>query len=109
MKHSLTLEASSEAYSEPCQRSKIEVFAKIVKGFSFLTIFAKSSILDVCQDSELASEASNDLRKKLHLSCLTRFRIHLCINYFRKTVSYLFTKFDYHIPSYISVVHGQTT
>ena len=30
---SLTLEANSEAYSEPCQTSKIEVFAQIVNGF----------------------------------------------------------------------------
>ena len=36
-----------EAYSEPCQTSKIELFAKIVNGFQPLTIFAKSSVLDV--------------------------------------------------------------
>ena len=42
-------------------------------GTPFLTIFAKCSILDVLQDSEFASETSNDLRKKLHLSCLTGF------------------------------------
>ena len=45
----------------------MEVFAKIVNSFSFLTIFAK--------DSEFASEASKNLRKKLHLSCLTGFSI----------------------------------
>ena len=38
-----------------------------MNGFYFLTIFAKRSILDVWRDSEFASEASNDLRKKLHL------------------------------------------
>ena len=70
------------------------VFCEIVNGFSFVTIFAKSSILDVSQDSEFASEASNDLQKKLYLSCLTGFWIHLCINYFRETISYLFNKFD---------------
>ena len=32
-----------EAYSDPCQKSKI----KIVSGFEVLIIFAKSSILDV--------------------------------------------------------------
>ena len=30
---SLTLEANSEAYSEPCQTSKIEVVAQMVTGF----------------------------------------------------------------------------
>ena len=48
----------------------MEVFTKIVNGFSFLTTFAKSSILDVWQDSEFASEPSNYLWKKLHLRCL---------------------------------------
>ena len=37
----------SEANSEPCQISKMGFFTKTVNGFSFLTIFAKSSILDV--------------------------------------------------------------
>ena len=45
----------TEAYSEPCQTSKIESFAKIVNGFMPLTIFAKRSILDVWQGSEYAS------------------------------------------------------
>ena len=52
---SLTLESNSEAYVEPCQMSKMEVLAKIVNGFSFLTIFVKSFILDVWKDSEFAS------------------------------------------------------
>ena len=42
----------------------MEGFVKIVTDFSFFTIFAKSSILDVWQDSEFASEPSNDLGKK---------------------------------------------
>ena len=67
------MEPNSEAYSEPCQTSKMEVFAKIVNGFSFLTIFLKLSILDVWQDSEFASEATYDLREKLHLKCLTLY------------------------------------
>ena len=58
------MEANSEAYSEPCQISKMEVFSQIVNGFQFLTTFAKSSILDVCQDYEFASEASNDFAEK---------------------------------------------
>ena len=72
------MEASPDAFSDPCHTSKMEVFAKIENSFSFLTIFAKGSILDVWQDSVLASEASNNLRKKLHLSCLTEFWIRLC-------------------------------
>ena len=39
---SVTLKANSKAYFEPCQSSKMEVFIKIVNGFSFLIIFAKS-------------------------------------------------------------------
>ena len=76
----------------------MEIFTKIVNEFSFLAIFTKSSILDVYQDSEFASEPSNDLVKKLHLRCLAGSWIHLCTNYFRKAVAYLFTKIDEHIP-----------
>ena len=96
MKHetSLTWEVNLEAYSEPCKTSKMEVFAKIVNDFLFWLFLQKSSILDVWEDSEFASEASNFLRKKLHLRCVTGFWIHLWINYFHKTVPYLFTKFD---------------
>ena len=42
-------------------------------AFRFGTIFAKSFILGIWQGSEFPSEASNDLRKKVHLSCLTGF------------------------------------
>ena len=37
----------SEAYSEPCQLSKMEFFAKIFNGLKLLTVFAKISILDI--------------------------------------------------------------
>ena len=90
----MTLEVNSEAYSESYQIFKMKIFGKIVKGFSFLTIFEKSSILDVSQGSEFAPEASNDLRKKFYFRYLTGFWTHLCIDYFRKTIAYLFTKFD---------------
>ena len=40
------------AYSEPCQTSNMEVFAEIGNSFQLLTIFSKSSILDVSQGSE---------------------------------------------------------
>ena len=39
---------SAEAFSEPCQESKMKLFQS-------LTIFAKSSILDVRQGSEYTS------------------------------------------------------
>ena len=78
------MEASSEAYLEPCQTFKMEFFAKIVSGFSFFILFAKSFIIDVWQDSEFASEASNDLRKKLHVSCLIGFLIDLVLIFFAK-------------------------
>ena len=39
-------------------------FEKIMNGFLFLTILAKSSILDVWRDSEFASEASKRLAEK---------------------------------------------
>ena len=41
-------------YSEPCQTSKMELFLKIINGRKPLTIFAKSSILDVWLGSERA-------------------------------------------------------
>ena len=44
------------SYSEPCQTSKMERFAKTVDGLKPLTIFTKHSILDVWQDSEYASD-----------------------------------------------------
>ena len=36
-----------EAYLDPNQLFRMELFAKIIKGFQAITIFAKSSILDV--------------------------------------------------------------
>ena len=38
----------SEAYSEPSQISKMEVFCENSTGFKMSNIFAKVSILDVC-------------------------------------------------------------
>ena len=42
-------------YSELSQKSKMELFAKIVNGWKLLTNFAKSSILDTWLGSEYAS------------------------------------------------------
>ena len=39
-------------YSELCQRSKMRRFAKIVKNYKLLTIFAKCSILEAWQGPE---------------------------------------------------------
>ena len=72
----------------------MEAFTKIVNGFSFVTIFAKSFILDVWQDSEFLCKPRKDLRKKPHLRCLAGYWFHFCVNYFRKTFANLFTKFD---------------
>ena len=47
---------NSEAYSEPSQKSKMKLSAKIATGFQLLTIFVKSFILDVLPGSEYASE-----------------------------------------------------
>ena len=102
---SVTLDANlAEVNSEPCQTSKIEVSTKIVRGFSFWTIFTKSSILDLWQDSKIDFEPSNDLRKKLRLRRLAESWMHLSINYFRKTVAYLFTK---SIGSYLWVAQNE--
>ena len=46
---------SSEAYSEPCETSKMDFFAKIINDFQPPNIFGKSSILDVWQGSEYLS------------------------------------------------------
>ena len=42
----------AEVYSKPCQASTMELFAKITDSLQRLTISAKSSVLDVLQDSE---------------------------------------------------------
>ena len=72
----------------------MEVLTKIVNGFLFLAIFEEISILDVWQDSEFPCKPRKESREKLHLRCLAGSWLHLCINYFRKTFAYLFTKFD---------------
>ena len=46
----------AEVYSEPSQTSTMELFAKIVKGFQVLTIFLKSSILDIRLGFQYGSE-----------------------------------------------------
>ena len=43
----------------PCETSKMKIFPTIVNGFQPLTIFGKSSILDVSQGSDYASLKQN--------------------------------------------------
>ena len=46
----------SQTHSEPCETSKMELFAKLVNHFQSLNIFPKSSILDIYQGSDYASD-----------------------------------------------------
>ena len=47
----------SEAYSELCQTSKVDYFAKIVNGFKKITIFKRNAVLEIfdIQDFEHVS------------------------------------------------------
>ena len=55
----------SEAYSEPCQKSKMEFFAKIINGFYPLIILAECSVLDVWQGPEYASASTSSQKTAL--------------------------------------------
>ena len=97
----VTLEAYSEAYSGPCQTYEMEVFERIVNGFSLLTVLAESYVFGYFSDSEFPSEPWKDLRKKLYPRCLVGSWIQLCINYFLLIIIF---------PPYVkedSIVHGQ--
>ena len=61
---------ASEANSESCQTSKMEFFAKIVKNYKPFNIFAKTSILDIWQASEYASELASKFK---NVSFLNQF------------------------------------
>ena len=41
-----------KAYSQPCQTSKLELFANIVNGFQTITIFANRTVSDFQQGSK---------------------------------------------------------
>ena len=43
---------SSEVYLQPCQKSMMEHFAKVVTGYKLLTTFAKHSVVDFLHGSE---------------------------------------------------------
>ena len=59
-----------ETYLEPRDQSKMKLFAKIVKSFQEITIFPKSSILDVCLGfwCSPASEHINNHFHQIYLS-----------------------------------------
>ena len=57
--------SSSEAHSEPCQTSKMELFATIINKFPWLNIFVKCSIFDIRQVSGCALAVSTK-RKQRH-------------------------------------------
>ena len=63
----------TEAYSEPCQTSKMQCFAKIVIAEKALTIFPKNSILDIWQGSEYASVLAFFFLTFLILYCLEQY------------------------------------
>ena len=48
-------------HSEPNQKSKMELFAKIVNGWKLLPTFTKRSILDVSLDSDCTAELYGNL------------------------------------------------
>ena len=63
--------ASAEAYSGPCQTSKMELFVNIINGLKPLTIFTK----------------------KLHLRCFTRFCVCLCSEF----TSYVYQTYKFKV------------
>ena len=74
---------------KPCQTSKINAIAKIVSVFKHLTIFYKSSILDVLLSSEFSSALIHNPSKQLHseFTPVKKFNtgtkvIHFSINLF---------------------------
>ena len=73
------LEANSRAYSEFCQTSKMKVFPNY--SFWLLTTSAKSSFLDVCQESPFASVPGNNLRIKFHLRYCQGFEFVFVVIY----------------------------
>ena len=61
----------SEAYSEFCQTSKMEFFAKIVNGFKKIITVKRNSVLEIfdIQDSEYASANIFQLYPKSTFFC----------------------------------------
>ena len=55
-----------DAYSEPCQTSKMELFAKIVNGWKPLTVFTKRFLLYVWQCSEYTPDYFRNIGAMVH-------------------------------------------
>ena len=51
----MTLKNNTDTHSEPCQRSKMEPYEKMVNGWKSLAISAKPLMLDVWHSSSYAS------------------------------------------------------
>ena len=64
----------AKAYREHCQTCKMEPFAEINNRFQWLTIFAKSSILDVWQGFKYSSRLSLSCFLKIVTSFSKLFR-----------------------------------
>ena len=64
----LTFDAYCTTYWEPSRTSKIRFLTKTARGFQSLTIFTKSSILDILQDTEHSSELSKKKKQITHTS-----------------------------------------
>ena len=58
---------SAEGYSEPNRTSKMELFTEIVNGLNLLTVFTKSSDLDVWQGSEFTSDLKHLHKEYIYL------------------------------------------
>ena len=86
-----------EAHSETCQTSKVERFAKIVHGFSSLTIFARNSILDVWHCSINASKFSPLTQSLLTRICQDILANFLDVNTLHRLITPLSFIQVYHI------------
>ena len=56
---------ATKVNSKPCQTTEMERFVRIVKIEKLLTIYAKTSILDVWQSSEHASELASKCKLRM--------------------------------------------
>ena len=65
-----------EMHSEPSQISKIKLYAKKVK-LKLLTIFTKSSVLDVCLDPEYAPKGLLNLDDIICMKLLKRRTLNI--------------------------------
>ena len=57
--------STKEANSEYCQTSKMKLFATTVKSWKPISIYAKTSTVDVWQGSEYASELASKCKLRM--------------------------------------------